>query len=839
MIKQLILLILGPNRSMGELDHRFYKEEGILTEQRRLNLAFIRQKTEQEVRLVMETPVLSKTHIFPTVCGKMINTDKYTLDYFNEIVQHLVLESFKNSFVVEIGAITPISDKTLVPDLRETALSAPSEAAVTATPPERTVSFSEEVGDYDEVFPTLKAALLKFINTEHNVVLTAPEIAKPEGLKTDIQTMFDNDVSTGFEISTFCKNEKPEVYAVTAVATVTEKPIVHIILTDISIVDMPEDDDTLVSLWYYTNQETKETVKYNCYLVDMISTEFLTAGDEIHNATVVSARCPDLTEGPRRKEIHIQVHMRLSSTSPMCDLTIREILVQRRNGDWYGAHRTKHRNRRQALAAAAGLGIVGTGLYSYFHNRGLSETVGEIENAVHENYLLTEQGASNMLEMGKKVTIELDTVTDAVNQLASKECILTRGLNQLSSIMLAESLAKSFVSRIFNLMLEAEGNLKGNIIQNTVQKLCNNANRAVDNRQELCDSYYAETNQIKLKFVQAHRSDNIVRIIIVIDTHIPDLYVTKTSVFDATSIPIPLGPIQGGIFRYRSYVHVPNRYIHLHDYNQTLAVAEASCLTTADTLFCGQEVLDSIYTLESSCINAIVHHGNLDACGHTVIASINDCIIKVKPKYVIISSWAEAHYTSHKADALSIHRQQNNDLLIPAGVSALSKLNITTNGYLHCKKSKVYIEANRLSTEVIKVTVSSTLNTTENTIVREIQDWQQMNDIFQMSNAQLTSVISKLDDNELPLRNFIKNIQDKRGPDMPNAFLERHRNLIRETVIPYSTVALSVLSIVSMSILGIALIKRRCSNYSCYPACYKVRKTRRARFKAGSIVDIN
>ena len=802
-------------------DTAFYPNEGILSQRVNKQFALLRQELKTQATFVLKTPHVQMDHKLPLSCSPLINADKNGMETFNDLVDHLVLDSFQELYVQEIGEITGNPSSIIIPDLTRKA-------------PE--VKLDDDLDlDYDEAFPDIIMAINRFVKPEYNLPVFGSKYIRvdlEDGDKVELRPLspiFDGDLRTGFHIGNICNNP----FKIEGHVNITDRPIMHVVLTQYNITDIETDKEAL-NLYLKYNHSVNGLTNVTCEIVDSQETSFLSIDDRKMAATILSARCETIEKGP--KTATVEIHTTLNSTKhPFCNANVKELIVQKRNGAWYGAH--KRSKRSVVVAAAAGAAVAGTGIFSFFHSRGLTKRVTEIENAIEDAKLLTRQGAKDLEAMGKSIVIELDSINGAISKLTSSECMLTKVLTSQRKALLAESFATAFINNAQNLAFEISSNLPGNPIQKVATNICfyNNAN--TNNNEWLSDIRFICEEYLKnvatdLTYLQVLRTNNTVKIVYTVNIIQPDFIITPASVYKINHIPIPLGNLEEDIYRYRELENVPKHMVQLTRFNQTLAVPD-TCMLTDKVLFCGQKLLDSIYTLESSCMAAVFNSKPLNPCGYKIIKSVNDCIVKLMPDIVLLSSYRNISFSSHKSDALSIHRQSATDLFLPAGTSALSQDQITDNGYLICTNSRVYIRANRLKKSPVEYIISPEQSINSYGLFTVDPWYTQLANWLNMDQNQLNHTVSAVDPKETGLRDFLNELQSRRGIDLP--LLSGYTTWYKNTLIPIcvSVISLLILIVILFFIIrcwknGIVSLVQKCCQKE------KTAQTQRAQYRPGN-----
>ena len=815
-----ILSIFYINFSTIALDDTaFYPNEGILSQRVNKQFALLRQELKTQATFVLGTPHVKIDHKLPPNCGPLINSDQNGVLSFNELVDHLVLDSFQDLFIQETGEITGNPTNIIIPGLTR---KIPDEV------PEDDVDH-----DYDDAFPDIIMAIKRFVKPEYTLSVFKSKYIRVDlegGDKVELRPLipiFDGDLRTGFHIGNICNNP----FKIEGSVNITDRPIMHVVLTQYNITDIEKDKEAL-KLYLKYNHSVNGLTNVPCEIVDSQETSFLSIDDRKMKATIISARCEEIEKGP--KTAKVEIHTNLTSTDhPLCNANLKEFIVQKRNGAWYGAH--KRSKRSVVVAAAAGAAIAGTSIFNFFHSRGLTQRVTAIEGSIEEAKLLTRQGAKDLEAMGKGVVIELDSINGAISKLTTSECMLTKVLTSQRTALLAESFATAFINNVQNLAFQISSNLPGNPIQQVATNICFHNNANSNNNEWLTDIRFVCEEYLKnvatdLTYLQVLRVNNTVKIAYTVNIVQPDFIITPASLYKINHIPIPLGNLEEDIYRYRELENVPSHMVQLTRYNQTLAVPE-TCMSTDKVLFCGQKLLDSIYTLESSCMAAVFGKKPLNACGYKIVKSVNDCIVKLMPDLVLLSSYQKITFSAHKSDAVSIHRQSTMDNFLPAGTSALSQDKLPENGYIICSNSRVYIRANRLK----KVPVEYKVTAKELGYgLFTVDPWYtQLANWLDLDQDQLNKTISAVNPKETGLRDLLEELQNRRGIDLP--LIPQYTHFVKNTIIPICVSIISLLIIILVIFLVlrwwkngiVALLQRCCNNESTVPA-------QRAQYRPGN-----
>ena len=804
----------------------FYQKAGVVTKESKLQLVLIQQKYNEEMTILVQTPNITKYHRLQGACKEVVTANATTRDKFNNMVQNMIIESFSSSFKIETGQRIKLEQEATTgashleqPEIQPVT----TQAAITKTAEQtETTGQAPSKGTIDE-------ELEKYIKKENNENISDWTLVSPTLSDIDIEPMTDGSYARGFQLAELCKTDDVE-YTFEGEINVT--PLVHVVFSKITLEDLPTSTKGMFSAYMKYSNSEKDTIREICPIINGESFQFTSPDGDTDDGAILSIRCPSQKDRPNRVgQVTFGIKIRLRSDSIFCKINLKEITTQSKSANWYGRNdltmeaintllpgaiedgAKSGRKRRQVMAitAATGLAAIGSTVYNFFNQKGLKEKVLQLENVVNHDNIRSEEGRKSIESSTDELAIELDSTDEAIRALQQQQCSLEHELQVINTWILAESVANTFVNRIMNTVTEVNNNSKGNLVQNTVSQLCMNINTDVKNNGHLCNAYYEEEEAIKILFIQVHRVGNQVKVAIRLKITKPRLHVTPATVFQTTTIPTPLGRLEENIYRYATLEHVPNMFVHLKDYNQTLSVDE-TCVETDEILFCGQTLLNSIYSLKASCIDAVRTHGETSACGMKVIHAVSDCIVDVQQSFVLMAISEVATFVPHKADQISIHHQQNNMQKFEQGVGLITARNITADGFVMCAMSKVFIKKNLLTTVDADVTVN--MDGTY-TMMEESSIWETLAKSINMTTAQLDHSITNMNVAENSRKMFLMAMKQKRTEEQqdqnvpyPMAWLQNNRKIIDGRVLPTATVINTALIAVSGALVAILLLKR-------------------------------
>ena len=782
------------------LDFQYFQNYGVAIEELKTDMTLIQQTLEEEITLVLTTPTLTLDHDLPQACNELVQNKTTSRDRFNNLVQNLLIARFQNNFVARRGDITDIQTFSARQDAELAAIN----ALETTT----------------KVYGTIELAVENFIASKNNVQIEDWKLVSPhsvtdsDGEEIDISGMTDNLYTRGFALSELCKPTDTEYRFEGLINAV---PLVHIIFSKAPLSQLPENTSRVFRTYIKYENTRNETVREDCSDVNAATFRYQVAegpkAGDTEEGAILSIRCPSQKGKPDRKGyLTFGIKIRLREDSVFCSIALKEITTQAKSAPWYGSSERKRRRRgargdeelpresRAVVAAAilagavagATAGSAGAATYAHYSRKGMAEDIIRLDNAVRAGNLKDNEFHELLAETTDQIVVQMDSSSRAMRLMHDNQCLITRKLDKLVEIEMAEAMAASFADRVIYLATEIQANFPSNDAQKTVIDLCTGMNRKVEDAERLCTHFYQSGKNIELLFIQTQRRYNMVQISFRLQIAKPIFFRTPAKTFKVTSVPTPLMESKDGLFRYQQLNELPKHFVHLSEINQTLPT-DQDCKSSGEIFFCEQSILNRIYSEKASCIEAIRTNGNLNACQPSTVVAVSDCIINVQPSYVMLSTAKVVTFMPHVKEEVSIHHLNRHETKFQGpGSYLLTRENLTADGYLMCETSKTFINSDRLQKNPVEIKMTDQKDgAVEHAILSEYSIIQSLADTFGKNRQQLEEEIAKLGNNEPERKRLLEVWKNRLNTPFPLPFLENKRQLITNTVIPLSTLILS------------------------------------------------
>ena len=775
MMKTIVLLLLNVQFS-NSLTMEFQKSKATLAEELNKKLIMIQSTKDQKIHLVIPSPKITQTQMeeFTTKCKRSFN-----LTEINKSVPNMVIEAL-SSFVTH---------KTKIPK--------PTQNITT-------------IKSNDPKYETVAEAVEKYFWGKDFTQKSRWEIVQPKNSRIKISKINDGSLKSGLSLREVCKAEEAHLIRTAA----GEASGLAIIINNFKKRDLTNNDVIVITYTYIDQTGLK---KIDCSDV-LVSTEEY--GSPVRPVTIFQTNCPTIT-GANITDRYFHIAMDVTQGSAVCQSQILEIQM-------YTNSILKFSQKRQQaalLAAAAGIGYIGSSIIDHFTNMGKQNDKVELRHTIDQVKLNAITDERKLLEIGENVGVQIDIISKTLDHMKQKMCLQDQQIELSTLNAIVTKIGNIFIEKVLLTINAISNNLMGNDGATTAIMLCEKFNQInkYNNNHKICSSYIYK-NELKISSIQIQQNETEVEIIITLKTDMIRFSYIASKIYEVTSVPIPTRKLPNDLYEYISFKNIPDKYAILLDHNQTLAINNGLCEETDKILFCFQSLFDNLFSKSTACINAILGKNHINSCEPTRIISVSDCITKIKTDVVLISVSDNMEIHSHVRD-LQIHRVKTGNSY-KNGTYVLTRRQLAKPAYLSCEKTKVFVDISQATEATVHM---KNYNLSQKVFLEEKHWIDVMNEIQTSSNEKIEKEMESLHPLNENLKKLLKttkiqNEENEQKIEAPEFFDNEQMQQIDNHVRPYTVVIIIVLTSIILIMITTWLFCTKC------PTCTKQKLKGNVRF---------
>ena len=290
---------------------------------------------------------------------------------------------------------------------------------------------------------------------------------------------------------------------------------------------------------------------------------------------------------------------------------------------------TKARGERNRRQFGEILGIVGlaTGLASWgatwYHH---SNDEGKIKNLRKNTELTFAHEATFDTTFRKDLTdtaLVNEYTKNLVTTVHNELCSFETSQDDIQLEDFIDKLAWKFLTEIESTLTHASIPIEGNTAQKAAIQLCRSRNK--DSLAHLCLNYYAKNNEnYAINSVNFEKEDTfLTNAVLSITVQVPKFLPSQLmTVHRIMKVPIPLFVDEDKLYHFAEYVDLPEIFGHFPALNRRISLT--NCKLFDDTYFCPVNLLNRLYSSESTCLNTVF--SSKPSCKRRLIRSYASCI---------------------------------------------------------------------------------------------------------------------------------------------------------------------------------------------------------------------